>query len=262
MSEVLTNACQGAMRAALCAVVLILAASSALALEPVGKVVAVKSSASAAGPGGKRALVAGGPIFMKDVISTGYFGGVQIIFEDETRLAIGPRARLVIDDLVYENKTTTSFVVSATSGAFRFISGKSAKSAYKINTPVANLGIRGTKFDVAVPRRSRTAVVLFEGQVIVCRNGGKCETLTNICDLALVGDGPEVLKGKTGNLPPGSFRLEFPFIRSEKGLTSSFRVGSARCDAGGGGGGSTPGGGGDDKGGNGTGGTEGGGTSG
>jgi hypothetical protein len=54
-----------------------------------------------------------------------------------------------------------------TSGAFRFVTGNSDKTAYKITTPLANIGVRGTILDV-MSQRGRTTMVLQEGASSVC----------------------------------------------------------------------------------------------
>ena len=52
--------------------------------------------------------------------------------------------------------------IRMTSGAFRFVTGNSDKAAYKITTPLATIGVRGTILDV-LSQRGRTIVVLQEG---------------------------------------------------------------------------------------------------
>ena len=46
------------------------------------------------------------------------------------------------------NGKAKSVVLQFARGAFRFATGDSAKSAYKIQAPQASIGVRGTKFQV------------------------------------------------------------------------------------------------------------------
>ena len=86
-----------------------------------------------------------------DVITTGATGQVQLLFQDETKIAIGANSQLVIESILFNSSGTASdFTVNAVQGAFRFFSGKSEKSTYAIRTPKATMGIRGTVFDFTV----------------------------------------------------------------------------------------------------------------
>jgi hypothetical protein len=141
---------------------------AALGLEPSGQTVAVIQQASAAGPGGSRILGVEKPVYTGDRVQTGGVGEAQIRFRDETRLVVGPNSNLLIDSYVYQgNQTASQVAMSALRGAFRFISGRSAKQAYSIRTPDLTIGIRGTRFDLAV-RGGETNMALLEGQARVC----------------------------------------------------------------------------------------------
>jgi hypothetical protein len=68
----------------------------------------------------------------------------QFQFDDGSKLAVGPNATVVIDKYVLgEGGKLKKLTVRATKGTFRFISGKSAPSAYTIITPAGTMGIRG-----------------------------------------------------------------------------------------------------------------------
>jgi len=68
----------------------------------------------------------------------------QFQFDDGSKLAVGPNATVVIDKYVLgEGGKLKKLTVRATKGTFRFISGKSAPSAYTIVTPAGTMGIRG-----------------------------------------------------------------------------------------------------------------------
>ena len=69
--------------------------------SPSGQALAVVQSTSASGPGGKRVLAATKPVFSGDRITTGKSGEVQIRFEDNTRLVVGPNSSVLIDKFVF-----------------------------------------------------------------------------------------------------------------------------------------------------------------
>jgi len=200
-----------------------------VAAAPAGKAVAVSGSASSSGPTGKMVLATGSAVFEGDTISTGFSGRVQLLFSDRTKLVVGPSSRVKIDKYVLgRNKKLSAFAIRAARGTFRFISGTSKKSAYKISIKSATIGIRGTSFDFA--NKGRTAVVLYAGSVQVCI-GGSCTTLRNKCDLAQQ-TGRGLFKSTTQQLAPNAYNITFPYIRREAGLLPAFRVGAGACDLG------------------------------
>lgn len=144
--------------------------SVAAIAEPSGAVVAVIQQSEADGETGKRVLQVEGPVFSGDKIITGARGEAQIKFRDETKLVVGPNSSMTIDAFVFAaNGNAKQFSINAVRGAFRFITGKSSKSAYAINTPVATIGVRGTEFDfIFQPRTQELEVVTFGGTTTTC----------------------------------------------------------------------------------------------
>jgi hypothetical protein len=103
----------------------------------------------------------------------------RLVFRDDANMTIGPNSRAKLDSFVYHGDgTARTAVVQATTGAFRFFSGRSPSQAYRVTTPQAVIGVRGTTYDVRV-NAGRTLVVLQEGAVRVClRSGAQCRELT------------------------------------------------------------------------------------
>ncbi|MCF8479306.1 MAG: FecR domain-containing protein [Rhodospirillum sp.] len=91
----------------------------------------------------------GDPIYQGDVVSTSGDGAVGITFLDGSAFSLGGSGRMVLDEMVYDPGTGEgSSSVSLVSGVFSFVSGEIAKSgpdAMTVSTPVATIGIRGTK---------------------------------------------------------------------------------------------------------------------
>ena len=90
-----------------------------------------------------------------DVLVTGKDGGIGISFIDNTRFSVGPNARVSVDTFTYDRtRQTGNFVTSVNRGSLAVVSGQIAKSkrdAMRVRTPTSLLGVRGTRFIVAVP---------------------------------------------------------------------------------------------------------------
>ncbi|MEJ2378012.1 MAG: FecR domain-containing protein [Pseudolabrys sp.] len=141
------------------------------AAKDIGVASAVVNHVTGLYGGRSRALAAGNSIFSNEHIRTGDASSAQILLRDKTSLSIGPRADLTLDRFVYNpDRSTGRVVLSATQGAFRFITGAQNPTHYTIKTPVANLGLRGTILDVLISRNpttgeTTTIVILISGSV-------------------------------------------------------------------------------------------------
>ena len=91
-----------------------------------------------------------------DRLVTGKDGRMSLTFIDNTRFAVGPNSRVSVSEFVYDRtRQRGSFVTRVDRGSLAIVSGKIAKSgrdAMKVRTPNSLLGVRGTKFIVAVPK--------------------------------------------------------------------------------------------------------------
>lgn len=89
------------------------------------------------------------PVFQGDIIETAEEGAIAIVFIDETTFSLGEDARMVLDELIFDPTSlegSSSF--SVIQGVFVFVSGEIAENnpdEMLVSTPVATLGIRGTK---------------------------------------------------------------------------------------------------------------------
>lgn len=121
-----------------------------------------------------RRLKAGDGVHLDEMIATGAKGKAQLIFKDETALTIGPRSEVTLTTFVYDpDPNKGKVVVSAAKGVFRFITGSLSKKAYKIETPMATMGIRGTIVEAQI-RGGWLIVSVYEGGVDLCNRGGRC----------------------------------------------------------------------------------------
>ncbi len=121
----------------------------------------------------KRRLESGQPVFVNELIEANKDSRGELQLRDDTKLVVAEGARLVLDKYVYDpNATAGAVVLNLSKGAMRFVTGKSAKEAYEIKTPVATIGVRGTIFDAFVSPQGELAVLLIEGAVEVCTGEG------------------------------------------------------------------------------------------
>src|SRR5688572_13678204 len=197
-----------------------IAGSPAIAASPIGKAVQTSTTVSASG----RTLQRSSPVFLNDVLRSNATGLGQFVFDDGTKLAMGPSASVTIDKSIYKGKSVQRASIQASKGAFRFISGK--LSGRKIATPYGTIGIRGTAFDFTI-RNGRVYVLLFRGAVDFCGAGG-CKKLRRSCDYFVAGGGrvsdPQPLSTgmSSGRLNVGQI---FPLVANQARLTSQFRLG-------------------------------------
>ena len=98
----------------------------------------------------------GDALLRDEVVRTGIDSAVRLVLADSTNLSLGPGASLKLDRTVFNDEHTYRDVaIRLTTGTFRFVTGHSEKAAYKITTPLATIGVRGTKFDFAVDKKTR-----------------------------------------------------------------------------------------------------------
>lgn len=149
-----------------------------------------------------RTLARRSPVFVGDKLVTAADSQVQLRMKDGAMISLGPNAEFIIkaytDDATGDKKDAA--VLTLVQGGLRTISGSIDKSAYKMETPIATLGIRGTVFDVYVKGDGTTTVVLRDGAVDVTGDTGVLQKL-DIAGLAVV-----VERGKPpsepGPVPP------------------------------------------------------------
>jgi hypothetical protein len=116
---------------------------------------------------GPRRLAVGSDVHANERVRTGDASTAQLLFLDQTNLNIGPRAEVTLDRFVYNpNRGAGNVVLSATRGAFRFVSGTQNPASYTIKTPSATIGVRGTVIDGAVTR-NYSIIGVVEGVALV-----------------------------------------------------------------------------------------------
>ena len=125
-----------------------------------------------------RSLKLGDGVFQDETIETAEESNTQLLFLDETVLTVGPESSVVLDTFIFDpEQNTGKIVLNTTKGLFRFITGSMDPAAYKIATPVATLGIRGTIIEWRHLGNDNILVILREGGVEVCLSPSNCTVL-------------------------------------------------------------------------------------
>lgn len=155
-----------------------LPASSATPKPEIGKAELITKDVTGTLGTSARKLKTGDNIYQNEVIATGEEAEAELVLNDDTKLAVGPKSEIVLDSFIYDpNKTGGEVVINATKGAFRFITGKSAMSAYTIKTPISTIGVRGTTFDGYIDESGEIALLLVDGEIDVCNTARVCKRL-------------------------------------------------------------------------------------
>jgi hypothetical protein len=156
-----------------------LVVSTAALADKVGVASVVTNSVQGSAP--PRSLAVGTDVFSAERIRTGDASAAQLLFLDSTSVSVGARSELTLDRFVYDpNRRTGNVVLTASKGAFRFITGSQNPTSYSIKTPVATIGVRGTIVDVrtgVVGGINTTVVTLIEGSVVIRLLNGQTLTL-------------------------------------------------------------------------------------
>src|SRR2546421_12679799 len=147
----------------------------------------------------------GDSMLRDETVRTGADSAARFVMVDSTNLSLGPSATLKLDRTVFNDEHSYRDVaIRMTTGAFRFVTGHSEKTAYKITTPLATIGVRGTTLDI-LSQRGSSIVVLQDGAASVCTLSFQCVQLTQPGDTAIVtSTGGKVNISKTST-PPWTF---------------------------------------------------------
>lgn len=208
----------------------LLAVPDVIAETTAGQAVAVRLSTVVFSQEGKANLLTGMKIVAGDRIKTDRQGQAQLLFSDGTKLVVGPNSSLVIESyLLRSNNRVNDFTVRALGGSFRMITGKSRKKAYKIKTPTATIGVRGTSFDFTVEANGTTDVVLFEGEAQVCGRNGTCKILNRSCSVARAPRKTDVRILQEARNRNAQIKRNFPYVQSQRSLRRAFRVRTNGC---------------------------------
>ena len=163
-----------------------LAAGSARAQTRIGEAAVVKNEVVRVMASGSTPINVGDAVVRDETVRTGTDSATRLVMADSTNLSLGPNSTLKLDRTVFDDaRSYRDISIKLTTGAFRFVTGNSDKGAYKIQTQVATIGVRGTILDI-LAQRGRTTVVLQDGASRVCTLSFQCIELTQPGDTAVI----------------------------------------------------------------------------
>ncbi len=132
-----------------------------------------------------RLLERGSPIRVGDKIETSEGGHVHIRFVDGGRLSVRPSSRLQVENYAKSNDKSalTTIKFRLDEGVVRSITGswgEAARDRFRLNTPVAAIGIKGTDFVVKTDVNNTLASV-YTGAIILTPLASGCQTSVGPC---------------------------------------------------------------------------------
>lgn len=125
----------------------------ARAADEIGQVKQTAGQVSVTRGGASVPVALGTPLFEADVIVTGADGAIGMTFSDNSRVALGPDSRLVLEKYAYApGAAGNAFDARLTGGSLTAASGLIAATpdAMRVLMPTTILGVRGTEFAVRV----------------------------------------------------------------------------------------------------------------
>jgi len=105
-----------------------------------------------------------------------------ITFADDTHVTISEHSKLLIDDFVYDPKSSSGKIgLKAPLGTVRYLSGKIAHHNNKdvaVSTPTASIAVRGTDFSLTVDETGKSLIILLPTKIGNKYIVGKIEVTT------------------------------------------------------------------------------------
>ncbi|MGD2130463.1 MAG: FecR domain-containing protein [Lysobacterales bacterium] len=123
----------------------------AVAEDSAGMVVASRGEVIALSNGGSRELKQGDFVYKADEIMTSGKSFAVLQFVDGAKVTVRPDSTLIIEQYLYAGNDNDEATLNLVSGGLRVITGAMAKTNpenYKVRTPVALMGVRGTEFSI------------------------------------------------------------------------------------------------------------------
>lgn len=127
--------------------------------------------------GATRTLARRSQFYSNEILKTGKDSSAQLRFKDRALMNLRADSQLNIEEYHFggakdpDNKSFMNLV----SGGFRTISGsigKADKSAYRINTPAASIGIRGTDYELIISLDGKVFAAVHEGGITLVNDIG------------------------------------------------------------------------------------------
>jgi len=163
-----------------------------------------------------RELKTGFRVHRNELLQTGPQAQAELKLDDNTKLAIGPDAELLLDEYaVAAGNDTKTIALKLLKGTLRFLTGSNSSESYKIETPSATIGVRGTILDVYIGPGGDTFVLLHQGAVEVCSQARNCRPHSDVgrvVQATVPGIVSQPMKWATNLVPGVKVAQAFPFV--------------------------------------------------
>jgi len=156
--------------------------------------------------------VRGDNLKVGDLLVTGAGGHLHVRFNDGAFLAVRPESSLLIEAYRYQDVNPDGATVkfNLIEGVARSITGRagaSAKDRFRLNTPIAAVGIRGTDF-VVVTDSEQSSVIVNSGAVVVAPLDQAClAEMLGPCLTPLAQQLTAEMRGLFARIEPSGVRL-------------------------------------------------------
>ena len=137
-----------------------------MAADPVGSVNTATGDCRITTGGDTLAAEIEQPVILNDELSTGKGARLGVVFLDETTLTLDESSHASIDEYVY-NDEGSDLLFKFTKGTFRTITGGIVQhnpEGFNMETPLANIGIRGSDVYVIIQPEGEEAGALHLGE--------------------------------------------------------------------------------------------------
>lgn len=115
-----------------------------------------------------RVVIIDDNVHQDEVIKTGKGSAARLVFADRTDFMVGANSEVILDKFIYDATSNSGqLILRATKGLMKFRTGRMSSPSYRINTPVATVGVRGTEFVIQIFEGGATYIKVIEGEVIV-----------------------------------------------------------------------------------------------
>jgi hypothetical protein len=178
--------------AAAAATIALARAGTAEAMD-VGALAEVRQNVYGVPPqGGEAAKHKGDAVAFQEKLETLEDSGALIRFIDDSKLALGAKSKVLIDEFVFDPKNAKgNALIEISVGTLRWVTGDMPKGATVIKTPTATLVLRGTDVVVHVHPDGTTDTTVNDGKVEAHNN--VTDEVTNL----VPGDGATLGQGGT-----------------------------------------------------------------
>ena len=130
---------------------LVVFTSGLQAAEGIAILVAFRGEVTATSADVERFLTQGDSVYVEDQVTTGDKSFAMLQFIDGAMVTVRPNSKIIIEQYVFNGGVEDVALLNLVEGGLRIITGAMAKSrpeSYKVQTPVALMGVRGTEFAI------------------------------------------------------------------------------------------------------------------